>query len=67
MPVFSYNLRYIIGIGLVEMSISTNPMPMIYRNLYKNTAPERPEIPAFLIFDMVVNNYKSGISSLYLA
>ena len=24
------------------------------------------EIPVFLIFDMVVNNYKSGISSLYL-
>ena len=25
------------------------------------------EIPVFLIFDMVVNNLKSGISSLYLA
>ena len=26
----------------------------------------RDEIPVFLIIDMVVNNYKSGISSLYL-
>ena len=30
-PVFSYKLRYI---GLVEMAISTNPKPTIYRNLY---------------------------------
>ena len=28
-PVFSYKLRYIVGLGLVEMAIST-----IYRNLY---------------------------------
>ena len=36
-PVFSYRLRYIVGFGLVEMAISTNPKPTIYRNLYENT------------------------------
>ena len=35
-PVFSYKLRYIGGFGLVEMVISTNPKPTIYRNLYDN-------------------------------
>ena len=30
-PVFSYKLRYIVGFGLVEMAISTNPKPTIYR------------------------------------
>ena len=38
-PVFSYNLRYIIGFRLVKMAISTNQKPTIYRNLYKNTVP----------------------------
>ena len=38
-PVFSYKLRYIVGFGLVEMAISTNPKPTIYRNLYENTGP----------------------------
>ena len=33
-PLFSYKLRYIVGFGLVEMAISTNPKPVIYRNLY---------------------------------
>ena len=40
----------------------------------KNSAAHSPvrlengdEIPVFLIFDMVVKNWKSGISSLYLA
>ena len=44
--VFSYKLRYIIGFGLVEMAISTNPKPTIYRNWYENTGPveERPNI-----------------------
>ena len=37
--VFSYKLRYIVGFGLVEMDISTNPKPTIYRNLYENTGP----------------------------
>ena len=37
--VFSYKLRYIVGLGLVEMAISTNPKPTIYRNLYKNKGP----------------------------
>ena len=36
-PVFSYKLRNIVGFGLVEMAISTNPKPTIYRNLYENT------------------------------
>ena len=37
--VFSYKLRYIVGFGLAEMAISTNPKPTIYRNLYENTGP----------------------------
>ena len=36
--VFSYKLRYIVGFGLVEMAISTNPKPKIYPNLYDNTS-----------------------------
>ena len=39
-PVFSYKLRYIVGFWLVEMAISTNQKPTIYRNLYENTAPD---------------------------
>ena len=39
-PVFSYKLRYIVGFWLVEMAISTNQKPKIYRNLYENTGPE---------------------------
>ena len=35
-PVFSYKLRYIVGFGLVEMAISTNPKHTIYRNLYED-------------------------------
>ena len=35
--VFSYKLRYIVGFWLVEMAISTNPKPTIYRNLHENT------------------------------
>ena len=38
-PVFSYKLGYIVGFGLVEIAISTNPKPTIYRNLYENTGP----------------------------
>ena len=37
--VFSYKLRYIMGFWLVEMTISTNQKPTIYRNLYENTGP----------------------------
>ena len=33
MSVFSYNLRYIVGFGLVVMAISTNTKATIYRNL----------------------------------
>ena len=32
--VFSYKLRYIVGFELVEMVISTNPKPTIYRDDY---------------------------------
>ena len=39
-PVFSYKLRYIVGFWLVEMAISTNQKPTIYRNLYENTAAD---------------------------
>ena len=38
-PVFLYMLRYIVGFWLVEMTISTNQKPTIYRNLYENTGP----------------------------
>ena len=38
-PVFSYKLRYIVGFRLVEMDISTNQKPTIYRNLYENVEP----------------------------
>ena len=38
--VFSYKLRYIVGLRLVEMNISTNPKPVIYRNLYENAGPD---------------------------
>ena len=44
-PILSYKLRYIVGFGLVEMAIATNPKPIIYRtcNLYKNTGPASNE------------------------
>ena len=38
-PAFSYKLRYIVGFRFVEMAISTNPKPTIYRNLYEKTYP----------------------------
>ena len=39
-PVSTYKLRYIAGFWLVEMVISTNHKPTIYRNLYENTATD---------------------------
>ena len=39
---FSYKLRYIVGFWLVEMTISTNQKPTIYRNLYENTDSAGP-------------------------
>ena len=33
-------VRYIVGFGLVEMAISTNPKPTIDRNLYGNTGSD---------------------------
>ena len=38
--VFSYELPYIVGFWLVEMAISTNQKPTIYRNSYDNTGPD---------------------------
>ena len=38
--VFSYKLRYIVGFWLVEMAISINQKPTIYRNLYEKTGPQ---------------------------
>ena len=46
--VFSSKLRYIVGFWLVEMAISTNQKPTIYRTLYENTGiftPVRPNWP----------------------
>ena len=43
-PVSSYKLRYTVGFWLVEMAISTNQKPTIYRNLYENTDPETPDV-----------------------
>ena len=45
-PILSYNIRYIVGFGLVEMAISTNPNPVIhvYRNLYENTGPDKVKL-----------------------
>ena len=40
-PVFSYKLRYVAGFWLVEIAISTNQKPAIYRNVYQNTGPGR--------------------------
>ena len=48
-PVFSYKLRYIVGLWLVEMAISTNHKPEIYRNLYENTDPEF--LPTLIFID----------------
>ena len=39
MALILVQLRYIVGFGLVEMAISTNPKPTMYRNLYENTGP----------------------------
>ena len=38
-PVFSHKLRYIVAFWLVEMTISPNQKPTIWRNLYENTDP----------------------------
>ena len=34
-------LRYIVGFGSVEMAISTDPNPTIYRSLHEKTGPGR--------------------------
>ena len=51
--VFSYKLRYIVGFGLVEMAISTNPKPTIYRNLYENTE--------CCMYDPVMSQHKADL------
>ena len=40
MPVFLYKVREHIGFGFVEMSITTNRKPTIFRSLYENTGTE---------------------------
>ena len=43
---YSHKLRYIVGFWLVEMAISTNQMPTIYRNLYDDTGLDSQAISA---------------------
>ena len=50
-PAFSYKLRYIVGFGLVEMAISTNPKPTIYRNLYGNAGPVHSAFGSIIIIE----------------
>ena len=45
--VWSTCMGYIKGVGFVDMPISTNPMPTIYRNFYENTGLDTPA--AFLM------------------
>ena len=45
LPVFSHKLRCILGFGLVEMAIWTNPKPTLYRNLYENLGSGDPGGP----------------------
>ena len=54
-PVFSYKMRYIVGYGLIEMAISTNPKPTIYRNLHENTGPGGQPIRFRPLFSYVLN------------
>ena len=56
--VFSYKLRYIVGIRLVEMAISTNQKPTIYRNLYENTGPVRQHL--------IINGFLEEHQSAYI-
>ena len=48
--VHSYKLRYLVGFGLVEIAISTNPKPTTYRNLFENTSRK-------LLFGLTFNCY----------
>ena len=48
-PVFSYKLRYIVGFELVEMVISTNSKPTIYRHFYENTG-QNSVIPLVIVY-----------------
>ena len=52
--VLLYKLRYIVGFGLVEMAISTNPKPTIYRDLYENTGYQVYSIFSGFNFDQNV-------------
>ena len=51
-PVFSDKSRYIVGFGLVEMAISTNPKLTIYRTLDENTGPKpRSQTPQITVLN----------------
>ena len=76
-PVFSYKLRYIVGVGLVEMAILTNPKPTIYHNLLENTARGplsdqhgfgRRGIPSDLVFDqyIIIQARYEGLQCLHM-
>ena len=71
--VFSYKLRYIVGFWLVEMAISTNQKPTIYRNLYENTGPDHDRTPNILFTNdthlytwLCLSDYSNHITSCRL-
>ena len=55
-------LRYIVGVWLVEMAISTNQTPTIYRNLYENTVPNVLKQKRLVL--QILNNYMIGPSCI---
>ena len=62
----SFKLRYIVGFGLVEMAISTNPKPTIYRNLYENMAADEKNCIYSLHADyFLLRIYSIAISQFY--
>ena len=60
-----YELRYIVGFGLVEMAISTNLKPTIYHQLYDNTAPG-VQWAMTLIYILNYLLYKNAVTSISL-
>ena len=54
-PVFLYKSRYILGFGLVEMAISTNPKPTYIGTCKNNTAF------GGLLYLYLFLSYKSGL------
>ena len=59
---FLYKLRHIVGFGLIEMAISTNPKPTMCRSLYENTGP----VPAAAA-GIQIENWRKTICSVVLA